>query len=110
METRVLEIPARETVRENPLASLPVINYRKALSSRFTLDQVTYTVRDCPDNVFQHFVRECGRASFQRRNWKPIQQEQLLRLLERDCSDVARWYSLNALLEHQVSVPLETGQ
>lgn len=109
METRVLETPACETLRENFLASWPDISYRKALNCRFTLDHITYTVKDCPGNVFQRFIRECGRVSLRNGSWKPIHQENLLRLLEKDCSDVARWYCLNSLLEHKVRVPLEIG-
>lgn len=109
MEVSMLEKGANETVRENPLASLPKISYRKALSSRFTLNQVIYTVRDCPGNIFKRFVNECGWASLPGKNWKLINQEQILRLLEQEnYSDVARWYSLNALLEHQVRVPFAT--
>lgn len=96
-----------ETVRELPLALLPEISYRKALSSRFVLEHTTYTVSACPIDTFRCFVSKCGQASFNSRLWGPVQQGKLLRLLEKDCSDVARWYALNILLEHKVAIPLE---
>jgi hypothetical protein len=86
----------------------PEISYRAALRSHFTLDHATYAVSDCPGSIFKHFVRECGKVCFHRGIWKPVQLENLLRMLDTDCSDVARWYALNVLLEHQVKVPLET--
>jgi hypothetical protein len=31
-------------------------------------------------------------------------------MLDNDCSNVARWYALDVLLEHKVKVPLEMGK
>lgn len=98
-----------ETARNYPATLLPEMSLRKALGSRFRLDQITYTVSTCPGNIFKRFVSECGQVSRKNNHWRPIQQENLLRLLETDCSDVARWYSINVLLEHKVAVPLEVN-
>lgn len=107
MNTTLRTEEKAEAARGCPAQLLPEMSLSKALSSRFTLDQVTYTVSTCPSTIFKRFVSECGQTTRTNRNWRPIQQEHLLRLLDMDCSDVARWYSLNLLLEHQVTVPLQ---
>jgi hypothetical protein len=88
----------------------PDISYRKALSGRFTLDQTTYTVADCPSDVFKRFIEGCGQAPDTGRSWNLAQLGKLLSLLDQDCSTVARWYAIDVLLEHKVKVPLETGE
>ncbi len=110
METKLPETQASEAVRNLPPALLPEISYSMALSSRFTLDRITYKVRDCPGDVFKRFIEGCGKASLDRRSWKPCQQTNLLLILDKDCSDVARWYAIDLLLEHKVAVPLEVGK
>lgn len=107
MEAIVRRRAGNETIRELPVALMPEISYRKALRSRFRLDQTTYTVRGCPVTAFQRFLCACGQASFNDLDWKPAYLEKLLLMLEKDGSDVARWYALNILLEHKVVVPLD---
>jgi len=107
MAIRVLERQANEAARNNAPALQPELSYRQALRGHFTLDQVTYRVGDCPVYVFKRLVRECGQAALPCRNLKLTHLEELLRLLEQDGSDVARWYAINVLLDHKVAVPLE---
>lgn len=93
-----------------PIQTLrPDISYRKALSCRFTLDQTTYIVADCPNDVFKRFIEGCGQAPDTGRRWNLAQLNKLLRVLDKDCSNVARWYAIDMLLEYQVKVPLESG-
>ena len=110
METRLTETQGRDVPHNLPPALLPEISYRKALGSRFTLDQTIYAVRNCSKDVFKRFIEQCGQKALGSTKWGPFQQTDLLRLLDKDCSDTARWYALNQLLEHKVSVPLERGQ
>jgi hypothetical protein len=84
----------------------PDLSYRKALSCRFTLNQTTYTVADCPEEVFKRFIEECGQAPDRSRRWSLAQLHKLLSILDTDCSNVARWYAIDVLLEHKVKVPL----
>lgn len=107
METRLTELQGSEVPHNLPPALLPAMSYSEALKSRFTLDQVTYTIRNCSGDVFKRFIEKCGQTSLEHRKWKPFQQADLLHLLEKDCSDIARWYAINLLLEHKVNVPLE---
>jgi hypothetical protein len=107
METRLAEQRGSEVPHSLPPALLPEMSYSEALKSHFTLDQVTYTIGNCPSDVFERFIEKCGQASLEHRRWKPLQQADLLHLLEKDCSDIARWYAINLLLEHKVKVPLE---
>ena len=88
----------------------PDLSYRKALSCRFTFDQTTYTVADCPEEVFKRFIERCGQAPDTSRRWSLAQLHKLLSMLDNDCSNEARWYALDVLLEHKVKVPLETGR
>ena len=110
METRVMETRGSETPHHLPPALLPAISYSEALRSRFTLGQKTYTIRTCPGEVFKRFIEQCGQEALGKQRWKPFQQADLLLLLDRDCSDVARWYAIDLLLAHNVSVPLERGK
>jgi hypothetical protein len=84
----------------------PDISIYKALRSRFILDQVTYIVGDCSSDVFKRFITACCQAAFPSKHWKSLHQQALLRILDKDCSDVARWYAIETLLAHHVSVPL----
>lgn len=110
METRLTEAQGHKAPHNLPPALLPKISYNKALRSRFTLDQTIYTVRNCSSEVFKRFIEQCGRQALGSAKWKPLQQTGLLLLLEKDCSDIVRWYALNQLLEHKVNVPLENGE
>lgn len=83
------------------------MSYSEVLKSCFTLDQVTYIIRNCSSDVFKRFIEKCGQTSPEYKRWKPFLQANLLQLLEKDCSDIARWYAINLLLEHKVKVPLE---
>lgn len=107
MEAIVRRTSGSETIRELPVALMPEISYRKALSSHFTLDQTVYTVNSCPITAFKRFICECGQDSLKNSAWRSTYLEKLLLMLEKDCSDVARWYALNILLEHKVVVPLD---
>jgi hypothetical protein len=110
MKAKSPERLASEAEREVSLALQPDISYHKALSSRFTLDQTTYTVGDCPSEVFKRFIEGCGQPPCQGRSWNPAKQKKLLSMLDKDCSEVARWYAIDTLLEHKVTVPLERGK
>ncbi len=110
METRIMETRGSEEPHHLPPALLPAISYSEALRSRFTLGQRIYTVKTCPGEVFKRLIEQCGQEAFGGGKWKPFQQADLLRLLDRDCSDVARWYAIDLLLAHSVSMPLERGR
>lgn len=110
MRSRQQNQTMRETFRDHVTPLLPTMSYRGALSCCFTLDQKTYTVGNCPDTIFKRFISACGQAGLNSKNWKPVQQDRLLHMLELDCSDVVRWYSINLLLEHKISVPLESSE
>lgn len=104
MKAKLLESQTSEALR-------PDISYKQALSSRFTLDQNTYTIGDCPSEAFKRFIKACyEQASDKGRRWNPTQQGTLLHMLDTDCSDVARWYTIDTLLEQKVRVPLERGK
>jgi hypothetical protein len=106
MTTMPLAEPQTSQAKHAENTIQPAIGYRQAMRSRFTLDQNTYTVAECPGDVFQRFITDCGCATCQNRSWTPRYQQALVHLLERNCSDVARWYALETLLAHHVSVPL----
>jgi hypothetical protein len=88
----------------------PGISFYQALRCRFQLDQVTYTVGDCPDDIFKRFITLCSQPTATNKHWKPLHQHKLLFMLDQDCSDVARWYAIETLLAHQVMVPLENDE
>lgn len=107
MGVAVRETPGNETTPHLPASLLPEISYSRALSSRFTLGQMTYTIGKCPNEVFKQFVEQCGQNSLGNKNWKVPQHANLLLMLDNDCSDVTRWYAIELLLEQKVAVPLD---
>ncbi|GHP00414.1 hypothetical protein KSF_104610 [Reticulibacter mediterranei] len=88
----------------------PDISLYQALRSRFLLDQITYTVGDCPDDIFKRFITLCSQTVGYSKYWKPLHLHKLLHMLDQDCSDVARWYAIEILLTHRVIVPLKRNE
>lgn len=108
MTTRSLSEPQQAKCVEYTVR--PDISLYQALHSHFLLNQITYTVGSCPDDIFKRFIAVCSQVAGTNKHWKQLHQQKLLSLLDQDCSDVARWYAIETLLAHQVIVPLEGNE
>jgi hypothetical protein len=107
MKAALQEQQGSESAHHLPTCVLPQISYTRALNSHFTFCQVAYTIRKCPGDIFKQFIEQCSQASLGKKNWKLLQHINLLLMLDKDCSEVTRWYAVELLLEQKVPVPLE---
>jgi hypothetical protein len=106
MSTRSLPQQQPEQAQWVEYTVRPDISFYQALHCHFVLDQITYTVGNCPKNIFKRFITACSQSATSGRYWKPLHQRKLLHMLDQDCSDVTRWYVIETLLAHRIAVPL----
>jgi hypothetical protein len=78
---------------------MPKITLDQALDARFVVGEVTYAVRSCPVSVLKHLIATMTEGT------KCKELMELSALLEED-GDVVRWYVLETMLRHKVSIPL----
>jgi hypothetical protein len=77
----------------------PKITLEQALDARFVLGEVTYAVRTCPASVLKCLVESKTEGT------KTKELQELPAMLEEDGSELIRWYVLETMLRHKVSIP-----
>lgn len=77
----------------------PKITFEQALDARFVLGECTYAVRSCPASVLKQLVVSITSGT------RYGELLELPRLLEEDGGEVTRWFVLETMLRHKVSIP-----
>jgi len=91
---------------EMPIRVKPYLTYEDALMKQFSWQDQIYQVEQAPAPIFRAFIEHCGRQKKLSNVWTKVLLDELLEQIDEQCDGLTRWYCLDVLLQHRVSVVL----